>query len=120
MEHYMNFNTNDEADRDASQWPEPERSELARFLRSNPGMTVRDWKGKGPTLPHDAAPGEAHWAKLSASEVRDAAANAFARDLPRNVRQAAGRDPALIWNPLARKYRRRLPTDPLPGVEKFS
>lgn len=122
----MHFNQNDALDRDAhiarlaSQWAEPERSELARFLRANPGMTVRDWKGKGPSLPVDAQPSERHWAKLSPREVRKAAAIASARDLPCNVRQAAGRDPALIWNPLARKYRLRLPSDPLPGHESSS
>lgn len=124
MEHDVNLN--DVADRDAhiarvaSQWPEPERSELSGFLRANPGMTVRDWKGKGPSIPIDARPGEAAWPKLPIQAVREAAASAVARDLPCNVRQAAARDPALIWNPLARKYRLRLPSDPLPGHESFS
>jgi hypothetical protein len=91
---------------------EPDRSHLARFLRANPGMTVRDWKGKGPVVPAEPVLGEKPWHRLKPEQVRHDAIRATARDLPRNVRQAAARDPGLIWNPLARKYRLRLPSEP--------
>lgn len=94
---------------------EPDRSDLATFLRANPGLTVRDWKGKGPSVPLDAERWEAPWSKLKPDEVRSEAVKWLARELPQNVREAAARDPALIWNPLARKYRVRLDTDPRPG-----
>lgn len=94
--------------------PDDEGEELRTFLLANPGMTVRDWKGKGPSVPFDAEPGEKLWHRLKRAEVRDAATRAFARELPRNLRQAAARDPGLIWNHLARKYRKRLPSDPQP------
>jgi len=91
---------------------DPDFAKLPDYLRANPGHTVRDYKGMGPVVPVEAEPGEKPWRKLSAAEVRNAAVAASARDLPRNVRQAAARDPGLIWNPLARKYRLRLPSDP--------
>ena len=91
---------------------EPDRSELERFLRANPGKTVRDWKGTGPSTPPAATRWETPWHRLRTSEVREAATRSFARELAQNVRRAASRDPGLIWNPLARKYRLRLPTDP--------
>lgn len=118
-------NQNDLADREAficrvvSGYAEPDRGELAAYLRANPGQTARDWKGKGPSLPFDEERGEAPWSKLKADDVRPIAIAASARDLPQNIRQAAARDPALIWNPLARKYRLRLASDPLPGHESF-
>ena len=93
---------------------EPDRSELERFLRANPGNTVRDWKGTGPSTPVDAERWEMPWNRLKAAEVRAEAVLWFARELARNVRQAAARDPQLSWNPLARKYRVRLPSDPCP------
>ena len=96
---------------------QPDFADLPDYLRRNPGHTVRDYKGKGPVVPSAAEPREKHWQKLRADEVRAAAAAQSARDLPRNVRQAASRDPGLIWNPLARKYRLRLPSDPLPPNE---
>lgn len=93
---------------------EEDRESLNRFLRANPGMTVGDWKGKGPVIPADAEAWEKPWHRLKASEVHEQASRYFARELPRNLRQAAARDPAMIWNPLARKYRLRLPSDPQP------
>lgn len=92
---------------------EEDRRSLNSFLRANPGMTVRDWKGKGPVVPPDPASWEKSWRQVKAQARREAV-NQFARELPRNLRQAAARDPALIWNPLARKYRLRLPSDPQP------
>lgn len=96
---------------------DPDFAGLADFLRANPGRTVRDYKGKGPSVPPEPRPWEKAWPDLKPEEARSAAIAASARDLPQNVRQAAARDPALIWNPLARKYRLRLSSDPLPGHE---
>lgn len=93
-------------------WAETVRPDLEAYLRRFPGHSVADWKAKGPTSPLDAAPYEARWSKLPIAEVRQAATRTIARDLPRNVRQAAARDLDLIWNPLARKYRVRLLSDP--------
>lgn len=98
---------------------QPDFADLPDYLRRNPGHTVRDYKGKGPVVPIAAEPREKHWQKLKADEVRATATTQSARDLPRNVRQAAARDPGLIWNPLARKYRLSLPTDPLPPSESL-
>lgn len=97
--------------------PEADRIALERFLRANPGMTVRDWKGKGPSVPMGANNWDKPWHRLRTADVREEATRAFARELPQNVRQAAARDRGLIWNDLARKYRLRLPSDPLPGLE---
>ncbi len=91
-----------------------EAQEVRSYLLANPGQTVRDYKGKGPTIPSDRQVGEKHWTKLRRADVQAAATTAFARDLPHNIRQAAASDPGLIWNNLARKYRKRLPSDP-PG-----
>ena len=91
-----------------------ERADLNHFLRANPGLTVRDWKGKGPSMPMDAEPWEKPWHRLPAAEVKAEAVRWFARELPRNLRQAAARHPGLIWNELGRKYRHRLPSDPPP------
>lgn len=96
---------------------EPDRSDLERFLRANPGMTVRDWKGTGPSVPLEAEAWDKPWHRLKADEVRRDAVRSFARELPQNLRQAAARDTGLIWNELARKYRLRLPSDPRPPVE---
>jgi len=95
-------------------WGEVERADLEAYLRRFPGHSVGDWKAKGLTCPLDAEPHAKPWWKLKPAEVREAGTRTIARDLPRNVRQAAGRDPGLIWNPLARKYRLRLPSDPPP------
>lgn len=91
-----------------------DRDDLEAFLRAFPGLSVGDWKGKGLEAPMDAWPWEKPWQKLKAAEVRDAATRTIARDLPRNIRQAAGHDSGLIWNNYARKYRLRLASDPAP------
>ena len=93
-----------------ARWPE-EREGFERFLRANPGMTVRDWKGKGPSLPLDPQPWEKPWHKLKPDEVATEAVRCFARELPHNLRLAAARHPDLVWNDYARKYRLRLPGD---------
>jgi hypothetical protein len=93
-------------------WGEPERSDLEAYLRRFPGHSVADWKAKSVCPPLDAEPHHLPWWKLKAEEVREVATRTIARDLPRNIRQAASRHPDLIWNPLARKYRQRLPSDP--------
>ncbi len=94
-----------------------DRAEIEAYLRRFPGHTVADWKAKGLPHPFDAEPSEKAWSKLKTVEVRQAATRTIARNLPRNIRQAASRDRGLIWNPLARKYRLRLPSDPRPGLE---
>lgn len=93
-------------------WCEPERSDLEQYLRAQPGRSVRDWKAKASPCPAPMEPGELAWARLHVSDVREAATQNVARELPRSVRQAAGRDRGLIWNQLAAKYRLREPTDP--------
>lgn len=89
-----------------------ERDDLEAYLRTYPGRSVADWKGKALSAPVDALPWEKPWHKLNPAEVRDAATRSLARDLPLNIRKAAGRDPGLIWNDYARKYRARLASDP--------
>ena len=96
---------------------EPDRSDLELYLRRFPGHSLRDWKGKSIIRPLDARPFDKAWHKLKAADVHAVATATIARELPQNVRQAAARDPALIWNPLARKYRLRLPSDPYPPEE---
>ena len=91
---------------------EPDRSDLERYLRANPGMTVGDWKGLGPVVPPDAQRWEKPWKRLKPDEVKAEAVRHFARELPRNLRQAAAHHPGLIWNAVARKYRPRLASDP--------
>ena len=75
-------------------------------------MTVGDWKGLGPVVPPDAQRWEKPWKRLKPDEVKAEAVRHFARELPRNLRQAAAHHPGLIWNALARKYRPRLASDP--------
>lgn len=89
-----------------------ERDELEAYLRRFPGHSVSDWKAKGLPHPLDAEPYQKPWRKLPREEVRAEGTRTIARDLPRNIRQAAARDPDLIWNPLARKYRLRVDGDP--------
>lgn len=114
MEHFVN----DKADFEAhiasllTGRVEPDRSDLERYLRANPGKTVGDWKGMGPVIPLDAAQWEKPWRRLKADEVAAEAVKHFARELPRNLRQAAARHPGLVWNALARKYRPRVTGDP--------
>ncbi len=95
---------------------EPDRSDFANYLRTHPGHSMRDWKGKsvGRFL-CGAALGEKLWSTLKPLAVRQQATRELARQLPLNVRQAAARDPELVWNPLARKYRLRVPGDPPPA-----
>lgn len=89
-------------------WADPQRAEAERWLRQHPGMSARDWKGKGCDAPAPAEAHEAEWSSLDPIEVRERATTTVARLLTRSTRQAAGRDLSLIWNPLARKYRLRL------------
>jgi hypothetical protein len=93
-----------------------ERADLERYLRALPGATVREWKGKGD-LWHLSGPepDQRPWHKLKAREVRALATRNPARTLPHNVRQSAARDPGLVWNPLARRYRLRASATPAPA-----
>ena len=98
---------------DFKQWVEaqvaacrPEdQDDVRRYLRANPGHTLREWKGKGDPNLLAAQPGEIPWKRLAPADVRLIATTTVARCLPQNVRQAAAHDPALIFNKLAKKYR---------------
>lgn len=94
----------------------PDRASLGAYLRANPGHSMRDWKGKSIGHLFGATPGEPDWASLRPDTVRIEATAAPARYLSRPMRQAAARNKALVWNPLARKYRLRVPGDPLPAA----
>jgi hypothetical protein len=99
--------------------PRPLADELSRYLAANPGMTARDFKGKGftafaPFDKHHVAPNEKLWDALDPAEVRQAATGRPARFLSKSERQAAARDPALIWDEGSRSYRKRLASDPSP------
>ena len=86
---------------------------LAAYLAANPGKTARDYKGKD-TAPFDklyVAPGECPFDQLDAEAVRREAVGVPAIYLPRNIRQGAGRDPALVFDDEARAYRWRSPSD---------
>ncbi|WP_326525521.1 hypothetical protein [Sphingomonas sp.] len=99
------------------------------YLAANPGQTARDYKGKGfdefhPFLKHHVTPGERAWDKLNPIEVRRAATTEKARFLSRGERQAAGRDPGLVWDERSRSYRLRADIPPAPpegpgGHESF-
>ena len=94
--------------------------DLASFLAANPAMTPRDWKGKGftefaPFDKHYVAAGEAPWDNLDHAEVRRLATTTRARFLSRGQRQAAARDPGLIWDERSRSYRLRADTTPSPS-----
>jgi hypothetical protein len=100
--------------------PSEERAALAAYLAANPGMTVRDWKGKGfdPFHPFDkdhVGPNEEPWHALDSADVRKAATGRPARFLSKAERQAAARDTALIWDEASRSYRTRIAIDPRPS-----
>lgn len=80
---------------------------LAAYLAANPGKTVRDWKGKD-WVAFDkfyVGPSEVPFDRLDRNQVRYQADGVPARFLPRNVRQAAGRDAGMVWDEAARAYR---------------
>ncbi len=80
---------------------------LAAYLAANPGKTVRDFKGKD-WVAFDkfyVGPGEVPFDRLDRDQVRYQADGVPARFLPRNIRQAAGRDEGMIWDEAARAYR---------------
>lgn len=86
-----------------------ERDALARYLASNPGMTAREWKGKGfdafnPFDKHYVREGEKPWHELDPAEVRQIAIGTKARYLTKGQRQAAGRDPSLYFDPISLAY----------------
>lgn len=86
---------------------------MEKWLAANPALTVRDWKGKGftefaPFDPHYVAPGEKPFQDLTKRELakmRWHATSTKARFLPKNLRQAAARDPLLEWDEVQREYR---------------
>lgn len=76
------------------------------FFSANPGKTLRDYKGKD-TAPFDkshVAPGEKPFDRLDRDHVRLSADGVPARLLPRNIRQAAGRDKGMRWDEATRSY----------------
>ncbi|HEU0045232.1 hypothetical protein [Sphingomonas sp.] len=86
---------------------------MNRYLRVNPGSTVRDWSHGYPRQLCDDevdldAPASSR-ARLA--YVRDTATRALAHTLPLDIRREAARDEALVCNPLARRYRRRVAGD---------
>lgn len=86
-----------------------ERDALAHYLASNPGMTSRDWKGKGfdafnPFDKDHVREDEKPWHELDPTEVRQIATATKARYLTKGQRQAAARDPGLIWDPIGLAY----------------
>jgi hypothetical protein len=97
---------------------------IEQFLRSNPGTDYADffeylsgefYRCRPPSLPQ---PDEVPWQELDRDVVRRLATEKLARRLPANVRQAAGRDAALIFNPLSRRHRLR-PGDLTPPQEPW-
>jgi hypothetical protein len=96
-------------------------TELDRYLAANPGMTARDWKGKGftkhsPFDKHYVAPGEPPWDQLDRDEVRLLATRNKARFLSRGQRMAAGRDPGLVWDERSLSYRLSAEATPAPSL----
>ncbi len=80
---------------------------LAAYLTANPGKTPRDYKGKD-TAPFDKShvvSGEKPFDRLDRDHVRFRADGVPARFLPRNIRQAAGRDPGMVWDEATRACR---------------
>jgi len=80
---------------------------LAAYLAANPGKTPRDYKGKGGFVfdKYHVGPNELPFDRLDRDHVRCRVDGVPARYLPRNLRQAAGRDPALAWDEATRAYR---------------
>ena len=98
----------------------PDQASLAAYLAAHPNMTARDFKGKGFDAFHPfdkdyVAPGELPWHTLDPEQVRAAATSEKARFLSKAVRQAAGRDPELVFDDLTGSYRRRSDTPPAPS-----
>jgi hypothetical protein len=93
--------------------------EIESFMRANPGTDCEDfwdyqteryvtWDGRVvfcPLSPPDDD--EVPWTHLDPALVRRLATSSLARRLPHNVRQAAGRDSTLLFNPLSRRHRLR-------------
>lgn len=85
-----------------------ERSEMERYLRANPGHDLRDWKhGSSRDVLNPNTTDSWMPDRGKAEYVRAVATSELARRLPQEVRQAAGRDPALAWSSIVRRYRRR-------------
>lgn len=98
-----------------------EEDALLRYLASNPGMTAREFKGKGfdaynPFDKDHVREGEKPWHKLDPSEVRQIARGTKARYLTKGQRQAAARDSGLIWNPATLAYCLRSEELPSPST----
>lgn len=88
-------------------------NDLQRWLRANPGHSHREGeKGEPYSLRMDPVDPIAPRAGLArARYVRQRATTYLAHTLHVDIRREAARDPALVWNPLARRYRRRTAED---------
>ncbi len=86
-----------------------EETDIQRWLRANPGHSYREGKKGEPYSirmdPIDPSAPKAGVAR--ARYVRDRATTYLAHTLHVDIRCEAARDPALVWNPLARRYRLR-------------
>ena len=94
---------------------------LERYLAANPGMTAREWKGKGfheynPFDKDHVREGEKPWHELDPAEVRQIAIGTKARYLTKGQRQAAARDPGLIWDAVSLAYCLRSDGPPSPST----
>lgn len=94
---------------------------LAAYLAANPGMTKREFEGKGfhKYNPFDCdyvRPGEKPWHALNRAEVRARAIGTKARYMPKGFRQAAARDPGLYFDPTTLAYCLRLDGPPSPST----
>lgn len=92
---------------------------LDTYLAANPDKTARDFKGKGfdtfaPFDKDHVRSNEQPWHKLNPVAVRDAATTEKARFLTKGERQAAARDPGLIWDEATRSYCRGVAIPPHP------
>jgi hypothetical protein len=94
-------------------------SALDAYLTANPDKSARDFKGKGfdtfaPFDKDHVLSNEQPWHKLNPVAVRDAATTEKARFLTKGERQAAARDPGLVWVEATRSYCRRVAMLPHP------
>ena len=98
-----------------------EEDALLLYLAANPGMTAREFKGKGfdaynPFDKDHVREGEKPWHELDPAEVRQIAIGTKARYLTKGQRQAAARDPGLIWDAVSLAYCLRSDGPPSPST----
>lgn len=90
-----------------------EETDLQRWLRANPGHSYREGKkGEPYSIRMDPIDPSAPKAGIArARYVRQCATTYLAHTLHVDIRREAAHDPALVWNPLARRYRLRAAGD---------